>query len=212
MDRILNVMKPEEVLRRIRHGIVLGVDEVGRCPWAGPLVVGAVAFNGMPPIGLVDSKILSAATRQQYVHGIKKHAIICRLGWVWPQEIDEMGLTAATSLAIDRALENIVPYDHLLIDGSINYAPDNPRAVTLVKADALVPGVSAASILAKVARDKYMAEQASNYPEYGFERHVGYGTAMHRRAIIEHGITPIHRMSFRPVQQIHNMRAKEGLA
>ncbi len=98
-----------------------------------------------------------------------------------------------------------MPYHHhIVIDGSINYLPANPKAISLVKADNLLPAVSAASIIAKVARDSYMTEQSAIYPEYGFEMHVGYGTGRHIKALVAYGSTPLHRMSFRPVQKLQS--------
>ncbi len=118
--------------------------------------------------------------------------------------LPELGLTAATTLAIERALEGTPKYDYVIIDGSINFLPNNRRAMAIIKADNKIPAVSAASIFAKVSRDKYMAEQALLYPDYGFEMHVGYGTARHKNALIKNGVTPLHRLSFRPVQQFLN--------
>ncbi len=180
--------------------LIIGIDEVGRGPWAGPLVVGAVMLS--EPIGaLADSKIISGSQRKYLAEKIRLEAIMCNTGWVWPDEIDKLGLTAATQLAIERALEGVDVYDQIIIDGSVNYLPHNEKAITMIKADSIVPAVSAASIVAKVARDEYMAEQSGTYPDYGFERHVGYGTARHIRAIAEHGLTPLHRMSYKPIRE-----------
>jgi ribonuclease HII len=101
---------------------------------------------------------------------------------------------------MERALEQItVRYDELIIDGNLNFFPENPRARAVIKADDSVPAVSAASIVAKVARDNYMAEVAAEYPDYGFERHVGYGTALHLERLQLHGVSKLHRVSFKPV-------------
>lgn len=181
--------------------IVIGIDEVGRGCWAGPLVVGAVVMGSHIP-GLADSKILSRSRRQELAEQIRSHAVAHSTGWVEPAEVDQLGLTAATRLAIERAIESIQMYDQIIIDGSINFISDNPKAITMIKADATVPAVSAASILAKVARDDYMADQHQHYPEYGFSQHVGYGTAQHKQALIDHGITKLHRLSYRPIQAI----------
>src|SRR5579862_8042691 len=158
---------------------IVGIDEVGRGCWAGPLVAGAAILD-RPITGLMDSKLLNKQQREELAEAIREMAFSFGLGWVWPQEIDELGLTEANGLAMRRALKSItVPYDQIIIDGNHNYLMDNPKAVTLVKADAKVPTVSAASILAKVARDNYMAYMAEVFPEYGFESHVGYGTSRH---------------------------------
>ncbi len=192
-------MSIQNIISHIDRTCLVGVDEVGRGAWAGPLVVGAVIIDA-PVVGLNDSKLVPKWQRAQISQKINECAIATGLGWVWPPEIDELGLTAATSLAIQRALATIPSYDCIVIDGSVNFLPNDSRAITMVGADKLLPAVSAASILAKVARDQYMAEQQSRYPEYGFEAHVGYGTTRHRKAIEVYGITKLHRLSFKPVQ------------
>lgn len=196
-------MNDTQLTKLLRKKIIIGVDEVGRGSWAGPLVVGAVMLDvGAPIAGLKDSKQILKPLREQLAKQVISDAKKYALGWVWPIEIDELGLTAATTLAIERAIQHMPAYDYVVIDGSINFLPDNQKAISLVKADDRVTAVSAASILAKVSRDNYMAEQAAKYPEYGFDMHVGYGTARHKNALINHGITPLHRLSFRPIQQL----------
>lgn len=183
--------------------VIVGVDEVGRGCWAGPLVVGVVILNESIS-GLADSKTLTPVVRRKLAAEIKNSARVAELGWVAPVEIDELGLTAATTLAIERALDTCgdILYDYIVLDGSVNFLPDNPRTVVIPKADRLVPAVSAASILAKVARDDFMAQQAERYADYGFEKHVGYGTQFHKDAMRKYGLTPLHRQSFRPVKAI----------
>jgi ribonuclease HII len=179
--------------------ITVGVDEVGRGCWAGPLVAGAVVLRE-PISGLKDSKKLTKKRRELLAAQIHEQALAVGLGWVKPAELDEIGLTAAVRLAMERALEQItVRYDELIIDGNLNFFPENPRARAVIKADDSVPAVSAASIVAKVARDNYMAEVAAEYPDYGFERHVGYGTALHLERLQLHGVSKLHRVSFKPV-------------
>jgi ribonuclease HII len=197
-------MKTAQILAKIRGKLTIGVDEVGRGCWAGPLVAGAVILKE-PIDGLADSKTLSAKERKRLSIFIRERSLACKTGWVSPQEVDDLGLTAATALAINRALGGIEIYDHIVIDGKLNFLKGNNKVLTLTKADAIVPAVSAASILAKVARDDFMIEQHSEYPGYGFDRHVGYGTALHKKAIIEHGLTPIHRRSFKPIKEIMNV-------
>jgi ribonuclease HII len=183
--------------------MILGIDEVGRGPWAGPLVIGAVVLGGKEIAGLTDSKKLSKKRRDELDIIIRRDASGFALGWVDASEIDEIGLSAALVLATKRAVEQVkVPYHEIIIDGTINFLKDTSKAqyvTTLKKADLLIPSVSAASIIAKVARDNYMIEQDKIYPEYKFGSHVGYGTAAHRAAIDIHGVTPLHRLSFAPL-------------
>jgi ribonuclease HII len=182
--------------------VTIGTDEVGRGCWAGPLVAGAVILNAPIP-ELKDSKKLSRKQREKLAAKIEVQALASGLGWVQPAELDEIGLTAAVKLAMERALEQItIDYDELIIDGNLNFFPDNPKAKAVIKADDSVPAVSAASIIAKVARDNYMAEITSKYPDYGFDKHVGYGTALHLERLKLHGISEQHRRSFKPIQRL----------
>lgn len=180
--------------------VVLGIDEVGRGCWAGPLVAGAVILKRAIP-GVRDSKQLTRKAREALDIVIRRRAVAYGLGWVAPDELDEVGLTAAVRLAYRRALAEIATaYDQIIIDGNYNFLADLPNARAIVKADATVPAVSAASIIAKVARDRYMAQAALQYPGYGFERHVGYGTAAHAAALQQFGLCELHRRSFKPMQ------------
>ncbi|HVV67343.1 MAG TPA: ribonuclease HII [Candidatus Saccharimonadales bacterium] len=179
--------------------VIVGLDEVGRGCWAGPLVAGAVVLS-RPIHGLRDSKKLSKRQREKLSVEIELEALAIGLGWVQPAEIDEFGLTAAVKLAMGRALDAItVDYDELIIDGNLNFFSENSKAKAVIKADDSVPAVSAASIVAKVARDSYMAEMAAQYPAYGFDQHVGYGTALHLERLKIHGVSDLHRLSFKPV-------------
>lgn len=185
--------------------MILGVDEVGRGPWAGPLVVGAVVLGGTQIEGLTDSKKLTKKRREVLYDQIYASAAGVGLGWVAAHEIDSLGLSQSLRIATRRAVRQITaPFHEIIIDGTINLLAETPLeqyVTTLKKADLLVPSVSAASIIAKVARDRYMAEQDELYPGYSFGSHVGYGTAAHRRAIEQHGVTPLHRLSFGPLKQ-----------
>lgn len=187
--------------------MILGIDEVGRGPWAGPLVVGAVVLGDTSIEGLTDSKKLTKKRREALDLIIRENGSV-GLGWVSSVEIDEVGLSAALKLATIRAVEQVkAPYHEIIIDGTINFLKETTKGshvTTLAKADLLIPSVSAASIVAKVARDNYMADQAQLYPGYGFEKHVGYGTAVHKHAIQTLGLTPLHRRSFKPIAQ-HDM-------
>jgi ribonuclease HII len=179
--------------------MVVGIDEVGRGCWAGPLLAGAVLLRETFP-GLRDSKMLSKRQREILAPLIMGQALAYGIGWVSAPELDTLGLTQAVRLAMQRALQQIrLPYDKIIIDGSYNFLYDDPKVSTLVKADDLIPAVSAASIIAKVARDKFMTEIGREFPTYGFERHVGYGTAQHLAALKKYGVTPYHRTSYKPV-------------
>ncbi len=195
--------------------IILGIDEVGRGPWAGPLVIGAVILDSKPSSrlelwqDLTDSKKLTAKKRKPLNALIQAHAAAHATGWVSANELDRYGLSASLKLATRRAVKQILAqkiyFDEIIIDGTVNFLTGTPlenRVTTLKKADLLIPAVSAASIIAKVARDTYMVEIAKKYPGYGFEKHVGYGTALHKSALLEQGICPEHRQSFRPIREI----------
>lgn len=202
--------------------MILGIDEVGRGPWAGPLVIGAVVLGGCEIPGLTDSKKLSKKKREELDVIIREQAAGFGLGWVDASEIDEIGLSAALRLATIRAVEQIkTPYHEIIIDGTINFLADTNKAdyvKTMPKADLLIPSVSAASIIAKVARDNYMSDQDKKYDGYGFSGHVGYGTAKHIAAIEKNGVTPLHRLSFAPLKKYKTETTKiigdqaEGIA
>lgn len=180
---------------------IVGIDEVGRGCWAGPVVAGAVLLKDDIP-GLRDSKKLSKKRRADLSEQIHASASV-GLGWVTPSEVDQFGLTAAVGLAMQRALDQISgDYDQIIIDGNYNFMSNNLKATTIIRADETVPAVSAASIVAKVARDEYMMKLNIRYPDYGFERHVGYGTAVHLTALKTLGVTPEHRKSYKPIQAL----------
>ncbi len=179
--------------------MIVGIDEVGRGCWAGPLVAGAVILK-QPIKGVKDSKLLSKSQRGMLAKRIEAEALAIGLGWVEAAKIDEIGLTAAVKLAMEKALEQIkIAYDEVIIDGNINFLVENPKTQAVIKADATVPAVSAASIIAKVARDKYMAELPAEYTGYDFDKHVGYGTALHLEKLKLYGVSDLHRHSFKPI-------------
>ena len=196
--------------------MILGIDEVGRGPYAGPLVIGACILgdwqnseNAEWIEKLTDSKKLSTKRREELYVLIKEKALATATGWVSSAEIDEVGLSEALRLATRRAVEQIqktkVPFSEIIIDGTMNFLVGTKLekyVSTLKKGDFLVKEISAASILAKVERDNYMAKLDAVYPKYGFGKHVGYGTAAHQKAMEEFGLTPEHRRSFRPVREI----------
>jgi ribonuclease HII len=180
--------------------MILGIDEVGRGCWAGPVVAGAVVLSAPIP-GLKDSKVLSKKRREELATIIRQEAVGYGLGWVDAATLDRVGITTAVKMAMERAVLAVATdYDEIIIDGSFNFLAENPKSHTLVKADSLIPAVSAASIIAKVARDDYMAEMARLHPGYGFEKHVGYGTAAHAAALKELGVHELHRRSFAPIK------------
>lgn len=174
---------------------MVGVDEVGRGAWAGPLLVCAVRLMAQID-GLRDSKQLSPKKRAELAKIIKVQADV-GYGWISASEIDDIGLSPALKLATTKALEDInyLADEELVIDGNVNFVPDL-RARILPKADSLIPAVSAASIVAKVTRDELMYDLAKRYPVYGFEKHVGYGTKAHRLAIKNSGLCLEHRKSY----------------
>lgn len=193
--------------------MILGIDEVGRGSWAGPLVVGAVVLGGAIINGLTDSKLIAKKDRERLDKEIKDKALACALGWVSAEDIDKNGLSWALKTAANDAVSQIkVPYGEIIIDGNVNFLKGTNKeniVTTIKKADLLVPCVSAASIIAKVARDNYMDSQSKKYPDHGFKRHVGYGTANHRDAINKHGVTPLHRLSYWPLRKHRLTTTKE---
>ena len=185
-------------------GMICGIDEVGRGPLAGPVVAGAVVFpRWFKPDGgvleeLNDSKKLSARVLEQLTREIKNHALGWAVSAVEPDMIDRINILQATMLAMNHAVESLpVTPELLLVDGNRFKTNLTIPYTTIVKGDSKVFSIAAASVLAKTHRDGIMAAYSAEWPEYGFERHVGYGTREHVRAIIEHGRCPIHRKSFK---------------
>ncbi|MDC9725016.1 MAG: ribonuclease HII [Gammaproteobacteria bacterium] len=181
--------------------LIAGVDEVGRGPLAGPVVTAAVILDPNNPIeGLNDSKKLTEKRREALEPIIKERALAWALGRSEPEEIDQINVLQATLVAMKRAVESLtVQPSHALVDG--NQAPNLSCPVTtIIKGDQSEACIAAASILAKVARDSEMQEMDKHYPGYGLAKHKGYPTKQHQEALIELGVTPIHRRSFKPVQ------------
>jgi ribonuclease HII len=181
---------------------IAGVDEAGRGPLAGPVMAAAVILHPDRPItGLDDSKRLAPKRREALFDVIVAHAHAWAIGRAEVTEIDEINILQASLLAMSRAVAALaVQPDAVWIDG--NQAPPLPFAVrTIIGGDRDRGAISAASILAKVARDRAMAELAEHHPEYGFDRHQGYPTAMHLAALLQHGPSPVHRRSFAPVRR-----------
>jgi len=181
-------------------GLVAGVDEAGRGPLAGPVVAAAVILDPRRPIaGLADSKKLTALRRDRLFDAICANALCCSIAEATTEEIDRLNILQATLLAMQRAVAGLrLPPAKVLVDG--NRLPRLPmRAEAVVGGDAIVPAISAASILAKVTRDRWCAQVDAQWPQYGFAAHKGYGTAAHLAALQAHGPCALHRRSFAPV-------------
>jgi ribonuclease HII len=183
--------------------MICGVDEAGRGPLAGPVVAAAVILDiGRPIDGLADSKKLSARIRQRLALEIRERAVGWAVAEASVEEIDRLNILRATMLAMKRAIEALrVRPTEVLVDG--NRCPDIDLPVrSIIRGDASEAAISAASILAKTYRDDGMLRLHATYPEYGFDRHMGYGTAVHLDALRRHGPAPCHRRSFAPVRQL----------
>lgn len=178
--------------------LICGIDEAGRGPLAGPVCAAAVIFPiGTEIEGLNDSKKLTEKKREMLFPIITKKAIAYGIGFASEQEIDEINILNATFLAMRRAVEALgISPDLLLIDGNQKPKIGVGEEVTVIKGDAKSVSVAAASVLAKVSRDRYMLEIAQEYPQYAFEKHKGYGTKLHYEKIAEYGVSPIHRKTF----------------
>ena len=183
-------------------GFVAGVDEVGRGPIAGPVTAAAVRLDpARIPEGLRDSKTMPLAARERLAEWLHAHAAVC-VAHASVEEIDALNILRASHLAMERAIAGLGGVDYALIDGNLL-----PRGLTcaarpLVKGDARCQSIAAASIVAKVARDRIMVDLAQQFPGYGWERNAGYPTKAHLSALLDLGVTPVHRRSFRPVHNI----------
>ena len=192
----------------IPAGLVAGVDEAGRGPLAGPVVAGAVILDPENPIaGLKDSKRLTALRRDALYAEIQEKALAWAVGCAEVEEIDRINILQATMLAMQRAVAALVPSaEHALIDG--NRCPDLAcPAQAIVKGDSRVAAISAASIMAKVTRDREMLSLDVRYPGYGFAQHKGYPSKAHIQALENLGVSPVHRCSYAPVRRIMEQRA-----
>ncbi len=194
---------PQAPCRSLQAPLICGVDEAGRGPLAGPVCAAAVILDPARPIpGLKDSKKLAEPNRVRLAGEIRAHALAWSVAWASAAEIDALNILRASLLAMRRAVLGLHPAAaEALIDG--NRCPELPiSARAIVKGDASEPCISAASILAKTERDKEMHRLADIYPDYGFERHVGYPTPEHLAALEAIGPSPIHRRSFGPVRRV----------
>lgn len=194
---------PEQTLLKFEvSGLLAGVDEAGRGPLAGPVVAAAVILDDLNPVkGLADSKKLSAFKREELYHMIRERSLCFCIAEATVEEIDALNILEATMLAMRRAVQGLrLTPAKVLVDG--NRLPTlDVLAEAIVKGDAKIPSVSAASILAKVYRDHWCHQLHSQFPLYGFDRHKGYGTPEHLQALRTHGPTPWHRRSFAPVAE-----------
>ena len=201
-----SLIKAEQVsLSWDAPGLMAGVDEAGRGPLAGPVVAAAVILDDLRPIkGLADSKTLTVARREKLYDEIRAKALCCSVAEASVAEIDELNILQATMLAMRRAVEGLrLKPVKVLVDG--NRIPTlDVLAEAIVKGDSKVQAISAASILAKVTRDRWCAELHDKFPQYGFDQHKGYGTAQHLSALNEFGACPEHRRTFAPVTAVLN--------
>lgn len=203
---------PDFAIEDSLNKLTAGVDEAGRGPWAGPVVAGAVVFLDRDVEqalldGLDDSKKLSAKKREMLYHLLfeeeKKGRLAIGIGEASCKEIDDINILQATFLAMRRAVEALkIKPEMAIIDGNQNPKNFPCPSQTVVRGDARSLSISAASIVAKVYRDRLMAELAQKYPHYAFEKNVGYGTAAHISGLKEHGVCPEHRCSYKPIKEI----------
>ena len=196
-DRVEHMKKFENEKREKGYKLICGVDEAGRGPLCGPVVAGAVILKKDEFIeGINDSKKLSEKKREKLFDEIKEKAIAVGVGIVYQEEIDEINILNATKKAMKMAVENLeVKPDFVLIDGNQNVKLEM-ESEPVVKGDALSISIAAASIIAKVTRDRMLIEDDKKYPEYGFAKHKGYGTKVHIEAIKKYGLCPLHRKTF----------------
>jgi len=196
----------------LKRGIwpVAGIDEAGRGPLAGPVIAAAVILNpSQVPEGLNDSKLLSAAAREEIYPLIMRQALAVSVACASAAEIDRINIRQAVFCAMRRALAALtLAPRYVLIDGN-DMPPGLPApAETIVKGDASIPSIAAASIIAKVTRDRLMRRHGGLYPAYGFAVHFGYATSAHLAAIAAHGPCPLHRMSFRPFKRAQGLKSR----
>lgn len=186
-----------------RELVCAGIDEAGRGPLFGPLMVGAVILNEHDLPEAYDSKSLSAARREELAQEVREKAISHAVGAVSAREIDDIGMSSALSLAARRAIDGLVARpDRILVDGPRDFTRSGIEAVCLVKGETHSRSIAAASLLAKVAHDDVVRSLATQFPGYGIERNMGYGTAEHMEALRCLGPTSEHRRSFRPVREV----------
>lgn len=197
-ERLKTMLEIEESLYSKGYNFICGIDEAGRGPLCGPVVAAAVILPKDECIeGVNDSKKISEKKREKLYDDILLKAVAVGVGISDVDVIEEVNILNATKLAMKQAIENLkVTPDYILIDGNQMIDTNNIEAITVVSGDAKSESIAAASIIAKVTRDRLLIEYDKEYPEYGFAKHKGYGTKMHTDAIAKYGLTPIHRPSF----------------
>ena len=191
------MLEYESMFLQQGYKAICGVDEAGRGPLAGPVCAAAVIFpEGLEVKGINDSKKLTEKKREELFNIIKEKAVAYSIAWASVEEIEEINILNAAMLAMKRAISGLqVKADFAMIDGNKTPQLDIP-STAIVKGDALSQSIGAASILAKVSRDRLMLDMAKKYPQYGFEKHKGYGTQLHRDMLLKYGPCEIHRPSF----------------
>ena len=199
----------EKTLRRNGFRLIAGVDEVGRGALAGPVLAAAVVLDGAGDYSPIrDSKVLSARKRRSLAERIHAEALGVGFGRISESEIDRINILQATHQAMRQAVANLpVPPDMVLVDGFLLPGLDMP-CIGIIDGDSRSYSIAAASIVAKVKRDAFMTSLASEYPQYGFDRNMGYGTESHRRALICHGPSPCHRQTFQGVRATGGMNGQ----
>ncbi|MDD5437031.1 MAG: ribonuclease HII [Candidatus Omnitrophica bacterium] len=197
------LLRIERRLSRSGHRLVAGVDEAGRGPLAGPVVAGAIILKETDfACEIDDSKKLSAKKREKAYREILKKAIV-GVGIVDEKTIDEINIYQATLKAMQLALQDLkIPPDYVIVDGRMKLTTKCPLKC-IIKGDSKSMSIAAASIIAKVTRDSIMKRYDEEYPQYGFARHKGYGTRLHKEALVKFGPSPIHRYSFRPIKSLN---------
>ncbi len=190
----------EERLARCGYGLIAGVDEVGRGSLAGPVVAAAVVLDGRCLVpGVDDSKCLTAPERERAAEAIRSHAVAFAVAAIPPDVIDRVNILEATRLAMGEALTRLRPAPDCAVVDAVRLSGFRFPCIPLVRGDCFSYAVAAASILAKVERDRMMVELGREYPQYGFAAHKGYGVAEHLEALAAYGPSPVHRLTYKPV-------------
>jgi ribonuclease HII len=196
----------EKLQNKLNNSLVIaGLDEVGRGPWAGPIIACAyIEVNPVKNVKIADSKVLNQSQREE-AYKVLIRSGLYGVGQASPAEIDQLGLAKANRLAFNRAISALpVKPDLILIDGKDKVSLETTNNIpfkTYIRGDSLIRSISCASIIAKVTRDRLMVKMAKQFPDFHFEKHKGYGTLQHRQAIKKHGVSEIHRKSYKPIQQ-----------